>query len=107
MNKYGITYCSATKLDFEGNIGHVVKINIGGVDKLYHVVSENRTDEIENTRPLGIGYCSDWYVVWTYELSEIRMAKTKSNGQLEAEKSVIKAKEALLAAENVLKLFNK
>lgn len=105
MNKYGIVYRSSTKLDFEGNTNHLVKINIGGEDKLYYVVSEKRTEEFENCQWYDMNYCSDMYIIWTYELSEFRMVKTKSNEQIAAEQSVTKAKEALKAAENALKII--
>jgi hypothetical protein len=95
-----MTYNSLTRLDYRNNPFRVVKITIGTEEKEYCVVSEGIT--------CGSVY-SDIYsyqnqTVYSYELHEIVKVKTKTPEQIAAEESVAKAREALKAAENALKV---
>jgi hypothetical protein len=80
-------------------VNQPVVVNINGEEKLYYVVSERRT--MSNTD------CGMWgkpYLVYIYEMTQISQVKLKTKEEIAAEESVAKAKEALEAAENALKV---
>ena len=100
MNRLGMTYNSLTRLDYKNNPRNPIKIKIGEEEKEYYIVSEN----------ISRGSVYDDYtltsneVYYSYELHEIRKIKVKTEQEKAAEESVAKAKEALKAAENALKI---
>lgn len=100
MSRLGMTYNSLTRLDYRNNPSRTVKIIIGTEEKEYCVVSEGITCESVYTD------FKSWQgqTVYSYELHEIVKIKIKTPEQIAAEESVAKAKEALEAAENALKV---
>jgi hypothetical protein len=96
-----MTYNSLTRLDYNsfGN-SKTVKVQIGEEEKEYVVVSENITCESVYTD----FHSYRGQTVYSYELHEIIKVKIKTPEQIAAEESVTKAKEALKAAENALKI---
>jgi uncharacterized protein YceK len=98
MRSLSMVYESLTPLTASGGCQQVM-IRINGEEKIYHVVNE---------RVVMGGTDSSWwgssYPVYTYELREFIQVKTKTKEQIAAEESVAKAKEALKAAENALKV---
>lgn len=101
MINLGMTYNSLTRLEYYGNSrSKPVKIKVGDEEKEYIVMSESITCE-----PAYSGF--DFYrsvTVYSYDLREIVKVKQPSKEEVAAEESVIKAKEALKAAENALKV---
>lgn len=103
MNQLGMTYTTDTPLDYRGSANHTVKININGVDKEYCVIQERwETRSWFDEAPMSCYKMNQR--VFTYELVEVMEVKAKSKEEIAAEESVTKAKEALKAAENALKV---
>lgn len=99
MTRIGMIYNSLTRLDYT-SFSNPVKIKIGEEEKEYFIASENITCE-------GVSVdCNSWkgQTVYSYELNEIIKVKTRTKEEIAAEESVAKAKEALKAAENALKV---
>lgn len=103
MNNY-ITYTGNEPIEYRGNINHMININIAGKDKQYRVISESR--EIKEVGgQWAFGFMNrECEVVFHYHLEEIKIVKVKSKEEIAAEESLAKAKEALKAAENALKV---
>lgn len=97
MKQLGMTYSSLTRLNYHNNNPtNPVKIKIGEEEKLYYVISESITQ--------GHYWPDRAAFVYEYELREVFVAKVKTKEEIAAEESVAKAKEALKAAENALKV---
>lgn len=106
MNNY-ITYTSNEPIEYRGNVNHIININIAGKDKKYRVVTESR--EIKSVPEDIIGWSRLCFqqqeLVYHYDLEEVKFVKVKRKEEIAAEESVAKAKEALKAAENSLKVI--
>jgi hypothetical protein len=94
-----MVYESLTPLTASGGRQQVM-IRINGEEKIYHVVSERMEMGGTDSSWWGVSY-----PVYIYELREFIQVKTKTKEQIAAEESVAKAKEALKAAENALKVL--
>lgn len=95
MNNLKMVYESLTPLP---HVHDSVKIEINGESKLYHVMSHQVIMKRNGSTFSGS------YPVYIYELIELWVIKTRTKEQIAAEESVAKAKEALKAAENALKV---
>lgn len=103
MNQLGMTYTTDKPLDYRGSTNDLVKVNINGIDKEYCVISERcETRSWFDEAPMHCYKMNNR--VWVYELVEFIKVKTKTKEEIAAEESVSKAKEALKAAENALKI---
>ena len=98
MRSLSMVYESLTPLTASGRHQQVM-IRINGEEKIYHVLGERVVMSSTDS-----GWWGSSYPVYIYELREFIQVKTKTKEQIAAEESVAKAKEALLAAENALKV---
>lgn len=105
MIRLGMTYSSSTPLDYElkGEC-RTIKVKFGDEEKEYCVLSVNISNPFYPGE-YGFSFCRGNNIkLYTYELEEIQKVKVKTKEQIAAEESVAKAKEALKAAENALKV---
>lgn len=103
MNNCRITYTSTSPLDYRGSVNNLVKIVINGIEKEYCVINEGyETLSWYDDEPFHLYKMNQR--VWKYELTELVRVAVKSKEEIAAEESVAKAKEALKAAENALKV---
>lgn len=105
MNRLTMTYNSLTRLNYRNSTGglNIVKIKVDDEEKDYCVLSESMSTGAEK------GSWWDYHnnsnlIIYSYELEEILRVRVKTKEEIAAEESVAKAKEALKAAENALKV---
>lgn len=98
MKNLNMIYESLTPLSV-GGVYQPVVVKINEEEKIYYVVSERVI--MSNS---GCGMWDKPYPVYTYEMTEVIQVKLPTKEQIAAEESVAKAKEALKAAENALKV---
>lgn len=105
MIRLTMTYNSLTRLNYRNSNGglNIVKIKVADEEKDYCVLSESISSGADR------GNWWDYHnnsnlVIYSYELEEILKVRTKTKEQIAAEESVAKAKEALKAAENALRV---
>ncbi|WP_391559705.1 hypothetical protein [Robertmurraya sp.] len=98
MRNLKLVYESLTPLTASGTYQQIM-VRINGEEKIYHVVSERVVMSSMDT-----GWWGSSYPIYIYELMEFQQVKMPTKEELAAEESVAKAKEALKAAENALKV---
>lgn len=105
MISLGMTYNSLTPIDYKLNDNGVrtIKIRIGEEEKEYCLISVNVYSH-PNYDGRGWAFPGSG-TVYSYQLDEIIKVKLPSKEEIAAEQSVAKAKEALKAAENALKVL--
>lgn len=97
MKQLGMSYSTLTRLNYHNNSqANPVKIKIGEEEKLYYVISESITQ--------GHYWPNSAAFVYEYQLQEVILVHKPSKEEIAAKESVAKAKEALKAAENTLKV---
>lgn len=101
MKRLGMSYNSLTRLDFMPNSTKPIKIKILDQEKEYYVISETISRDTLSTDY----HMFQNYTVYEYELQEIVKVKLPTKEEIAAQESVAKAKEALKAAENALKVI--
>lgn len=80
-------------------IGHLklITLNLTGKEEKYCIIAEEHGYK-------DAGWFQEPEPVWTSTLQEVVLIKRPSKEEIAAEESVAKAKEALKAAENALKM---
>lgn len=79
---------------------NITKLNITGKEQLYVITAEQYGTRTGHT----YGWFSNPEMLWTTTLREIITVSRPSKEEVAAEECVTKAKEALKAAENALKI---
>lgn len=81
------------------NMG-LTKLNLTGEDAVYAIVSETHGPKVKDRN----WWSTELENIWVTTLEEVILVQKPSKEELAAQESVAKAKEALKAAENALKV---
>lgn len=96
----GLIQIIETREHLERDDQGVVKLNITGKEQLYVITAE----QYGTRNGYTYGWFSNQEMLWTTTLRELTTVRMPSKEEIAAEESVAKAKEALKAAENALKV---